>query len=96
MKQIKDPIYEYIDIDDDYTNVIDTPEYQRLRNAIQTSYQALYPSALHNRFTHSIGVFHLGRKLFTSFQKNVKSDFPLFFRGDWDKLKNVFTCMSAA
>lgn len=53
MKQIKDPIYGYINIEDDFISVIDTPEYQRLRNVIQTSYQALYPSALHNRFTHS-------------------------------------------
>lgn len=69
MKQIKDPIYGYINIDDDYITIIDTSEYQRLRNVIQTSYQALYPSALHNRFTHSIGVFHLGEKAFVSFQK---------------------------
>lgn len=90
MKQIKDPIYEYVDIDDDFTKVIDMPEYQRLRNVIQTSYQALYPSALHNRFTHSIGVFHLGRKLFASFCKNVKSDFPLFYHGDWKRLEKTF------
>lgn len=90
MKQIKDPIYEYISIDDDYINVIDSPEYQRLRNVIQTSFQSLYPSALHNRFTHSIGVFHLGRKLFTSFRENVKNNFPCFFIGDWDKLQKTF------
>lgn len=90
VKQIKDPIYEYVDIDDDFTKVIDMPEYQRLRNVIQTSYQALYPSALHNRFTHSIGVFHLGRKLFASFCKNVKSDFPLFYHGDWKRLEKTF------
>lgn len=64
MKQIKDPIYGYVDIDDIYIQLINTPEFQRLRNIVQTSYQALYPSALHNRFVHSIGVFHLGEKLF--------------------------------
>ena len=68
MKQIKDPIYGYINIEDDFISVIDTPEYQRLRNVIQTSYQALYPSALHNRFTHSIGVFHLGKRLLHHFK----------------------------
>lgn len=90
MKQIKDPIYGYISIDDDYIDLIDTPEYQRLRNVIQTSYQALYPSALHNRFTHSIGVYHLGKKAFTSFRNNVESDFPDFFCGDWEKLQRTF------
>ena len=27
---------------------------------LQTSYSPLYSSAIHNRFVHSIGVFHLG------------------------------------
>ena len=32
MKQIKDPVYGYIDIDDSYIPLIDTAEFQRLRN----------------------------------------------------------------
>lgn len=36
-------------------------EFQRLRDIIQTSYSPLYSSALHNRFVHSIGVYHLGK-----------------------------------
>lgn len=90
MKQIKDPIYGYINIEDDFISVIDTPEYQRLRNVIQTSYQALYPSALHNRFTHSIGVFHLGKRAFTSFRINVEKDFPGLFSGNWDEIQRTF------
>lgn len=47
MKNVKDPIYGYIKIDDDYfDNVIDTPSFQRLRNIRQIGYQSLYPSAL--------------------------------------------------
>lgn len=90
MKQMKDPIYGYITLDDFYMTLTDTPEYQRLRNVIQTSYQALYPSALHNRFTHSIGVFHLGEKAFSSFRKNVAADYPDVFHGDWDELCKTF------
>lgn len=60
-RQIKDPIYGYIYLPDSYVQfVIDTPEFQRLRRITQTSYEALYPSATHNRFAHSLGVFHLG------------------------------------
>ncbi|MCM1089423.1 MAG: HD domain-containing protein [Butyrivibrio sp.] len=90
MKQIKDPVYGYVDIEDLYIKLIDTPEFQRLRNVIQTSYQALYPSALHNRFVHSIGVFHLGKKTFRCFRENVKKEFPDYYGGDWGKLETTF------
>lgn len=90
MKLIKDPIYEYVQIEDIFTQIIDTPEFQRLRNIVQTSYQALYPSALHNRFVHSIGVFHLGKMAFLSFKANVVADFPDFYKGDWEVLERTF------
>lgn len=60
-KRLKDPIYGYINIPTNYMNdIIDTAEFQRLRRIIQTSYAPLYSSAVHNRFIHSIGVYHLG------------------------------------
>ena len=60
-RQIKDPIYGYIYLPRDIVqSIVDTPEFQRLRKITQTSYEALYPSATHNRFAHSLGVFHLG------------------------------------
>ncbi|MCH5279932.1 MAG: HD domain-containing protein [Lachnospiraceae bacterium] len=61
-KRFKDPIYGYIEINGKLINqVIDTASFQRLRDIIQTSYSPLYTSSLHNRFTHSIGVYHLGK-----------------------------------
>ena len=63
MKRVKDPVYGYIDIHEDIMrNIIDCPEFQRLRGVVQTSYSVLYPSTLHNRFVHSLGVFFLGCK----------------------------------
>ncbi len=60
-KKIKDPVYGYISIEIEYIrNIIDTPMFQRLRRVMQTSYSPLYSSSLHNRFVHSLGVFHLG------------------------------------
>lgn len=60
-KRFKDPIYGYIDIDEAIIlNIVDTAGFQRLRNVIQTSYSPLYSSAVHNRFVHSLGVYHLG------------------------------------
>ena len=61
-KRLKDPIYGYITIPTVYMDgIIDTACFQRLRRIIQTSYSPLYSSAVHNRFVHSIGVFHLGQ-----------------------------------
>lgn len=60
-KSFKDPAYGYIEIPSDLVeDVIDTEAFQRLRRIVQTSYEPLYPSATHNRFVHSLGVYHLG------------------------------------
>lgn len=62
MKRFKDPIYGYIEIEDELiTKIIDTAAFQRLRDVVQTSYAPLYSSAVHNRFVHSLGVYYLGR-----------------------------------
>lgn len=67
-KRFKDPIYGYIEIDEKIiTQVIDTAPFQRLRDVIQTSYAPLYSSAVHNRFVHSLGVYHLGKLAAESF-----------------------------
>jgi HD superfamily phosphohydrolase len=72
-KKIKDPIYGYIAIDVDYIKrIIDTPVFQRLRRITQTSYAPLYSSALHNRFVHSLGVYHLGTIVSDCLGKSVE------------------------
>ena len=79
-KQFKDPIYGYIDIDSGIVaNIIDTPAFQRLKDIRQTSYTPLYPAAYHNRFVHSLGVYHLGKIAFNAIkgqlsEKSEKTD----------------------
>lgn len=87
MKQIKDPLYGYIEVDDKYLPLIDSAEFQCLRNIRQTGYGSLYPSALHNRFVHSLGVFYLGKRAICNFRKNVESKFSSL---DWDILEETF------
>lgn len=71
-KKFKDPIYGYIPIEIEYiSNIIDTPMFQRLRRVMQTSYSPLYSSALHNRFVHSLGVFHLGSIVAKCLEKEI-------------------------
>ncbi len=90
-KRFKDPIYGYIDIEEKMiSRVIDTAVFQRLRDVIQTSYSPLYSSAIHNRFVHSIGVYHLGKMAAEAFQNscadNLSDKFP-----EIEQYLNIFT-----
>lgn len=72
-KRLKDPIYGYIDIPSEYMyDIVDTASFQRLRRVIQTSYSPLYSSAVHNRFVHSLGVYHLGEMAITSLSNEIE------------------------
>lgn len=64
MKIILDSVHGYIHIEKEYIrNIVDTPHFQRLRRVEQTSTRALFPCARHDRFIHSLGVYHLGCKI---------------------------------
>ncbi len=61
-KIIKDPLYNYIEIEPDICReIIDSKYFQRLRRIEQTSMRCLYPSARHDRFVHSLGTYHLAK-----------------------------------
>ncbi|MFB6291765.1 MAG: HD domain-containing protein [Candidatus Nanohaloarchaea archaeon] len=63
MTHVKDALQGYIELDDEETQVIDSPEMQRLRRIQQLDGADLvYPSATHTRFQHSLGVMHLAGK----------------------------------
>lgn len=92
MKQIKDPVYGYIEIKSRYIPIINSAEFQRLRNIRQTGYASLYPSALHNRFVHSLGVFHLGKKAIDYLRSNIGNELGNDFDNtyNWDQIKETF------
>ena len=71
MKRINDPIYGIIDIAyPAESDIINTPIFQRLRDIKQLSLTYyIYPSATHDRFSHSIGVMYLVDKIFSFLQK---------------------------
>ena len=74
-KIIRDSLHGYISLPKKVVSeIIDTPIFQRLRNIEQTSMRPLYPSAHHNRFIHSLGVYYLGEKALEGLIKNIKSD----------------------
>jgi len=62
-KVFRDAIHGLISIDDDrelLLELINTPEFQRLRRIRQLGVSSLtYPNAEHTRFAHSLGVLHI-------------------------------------
>ena len=63
--EIRDPIHGAIEITPDETAIIDSPAFQRLRRIKQLGFgEFSYPGATHNRYIHSLGVFHLAGQAF--------------------------------
>lgn len=70
---IRDPIYGPIPLDPVARELIDTAEFQRLRRVQQLSLASLvYPSAMHTRFEHSVGVYHLTRTIVENLERRGK------------------------
>ncbi|MFZ3060741.1 MAG: HD domain-containing protein [Candidatus Methanoperedens sp.] len=64
MKVIRDPIHDYIELDELALALVDTPTVQRLRRIRQLGFSNLvYPGANHTRFEHSLGTYHLAKHL---------------------------------
>ena len=72
-KLFRDVIHGYIRIPQCFVdNIIDTAMFQRLRNIDQTGMRILFPDAKHDRFGHSLGVFHLGTQAVDALLKNLR------------------------
>ena len=69
---IRDEIHKDILVPPNHALIIDTKEFQRLRSIQQLSTcEYVFPAANHNRFSHSLGAYHLARKL-TSLIQDVQ------------------------
>ncbi|RAP73326.1 HD domain-containing protein [Paenibacillus montanisoli] len=77
-KVFKDPVHKYIYVQDHLIwNLINTKEFQRLRRIRQlgTSYLTFH-GAEHSRFSHSLGVYEITRKIISQFERSGYSDWP--------------------
>ncbi len=77
-KVFKDPVHNYIYVQDELIwNLINTREFQRLRRIRQlgTSYLTFH-GAEHSRFSHSLGVYEITRKIISRFERSGYSDWP--------------------
>lgn len=63
--EFRDPVHNFIRVDDKDRVVIDSTPVQRLRNIHQLATSFLvYPGATHRRFEHSLGVMELAGRVF--------------------------------
>lgn len=71
--EVRDPIHGFIEFNQWEKDIIDHPVFQRLRRIKQLAgTDMVYPSANHNRFSHSLGVMHLATKMFDTVRKKRK------------------------
>lgn len=77
-KVFKDPVHQSIYVQDlTIWRLINTPEFQRLRRIRQlgTSYLTFH-GAEHSRFSHSLGVYDITRRIISRFERNEFADWP--------------------
>lgn len=81
IKRIRDPVHGLItfdfadEVDKAAWRLINTPEFQRLRRVKQLGVSEFtFPGATHTRLSHSIGVFHLARRLMKVAERYVPAD----------------------
>ena len=70
-KLLNDTIHRTMEVPQYCIEIMDTPEFQRLRSLKQlgvTSY--VFPGATHTRFEHSVGVSHLANRSIKRFQRD--------------------------
>lgn len=97
VKSFMDSVHGYIRIPRLFAeNILDTCEFQRLRNIDQTGMKILYPAAKHDRFSHSLGVYHLGNIAVDALLDNFKGNSHWKIRSNntryvyWAKNKVLF------
>lgn len=84
--EIRDPIHGPIQVSDEEKKVIDSPFIQRLRSIKQTGFAELaFPGATHNRYTHSLGAFHLAGQVFNL----VFKEFPWASDAERNKFRSI-------
>lgn len=88
--EIRDPMHGPIRLNPKEMRIVDSPFFQRLRGIKQTGFAELaFPGATHNRYTHSLGAFHLAGNAFNQIFKN----FP--FQGSEER-ERLWHCLRMA
>lgn len=85
----RDPVHDYVHVRHQIIlDLIDTKEFQRLRRIKQLgTSQYTFHGAEHSRFSHSLGVYELARKICDRFLRN--------FPEEWDDSERLVTLCAA-
>src|SRR5690349_25021228 len=78
-KVFKDPVHKYIYVQDQKVwDFINAKEFRRLRRIRQlgTTYLTFH-GAEHSRFSHSLGVYEITRRIISQFERNNYPDWPV-------------------
>jgi HD superfamily phosphohydrolase len=82
-KYFKDNIWGMIEFGPDELAIIDSPLLQRLRRIHQLGFTFLtYPSAEHSRFSHTLGVAHVVKRLIASIAEVARQNVSLRAAGE--------------
>ncbi len=89
---VRDPIHEDIPLGPIQAAIVDTPIFQRLRYIKQNGLlHFVFPGAVHTRFSHSLGTFHLAGRAFNSLFENVsRSDPAALASKEFQYIRQVF------
>lgn len=94
-KVFRDPVHGYIHVQHQtILDLINTKEFQRLRRIKQLgTSSAIFHGAEHSRFSHSLGVYEIARKICDTFQRTNASQ----VKGDglWDDSERLVTLCAA-
>lgn len=94
-KVLRDPVHDFIYIEHQVIlDLLDTREFQRLRRIKQLgAAQYTFHGAEHSRFSHSVGVYELARRICDLFQRN----YPVEKEGEngWDDSERLVTLCAA-
>lgn len=72
---LRDPCHGIISLTSTARELIDTPPFQHLRRIDQLGQASLvYPSAVHTRFAHSIGAYHVAKRIIESMRSRGELD----------------------
>ncbi|MBK8101642.1 MAG: HD domain-containing protein [Planctomycetes bacterium] len=75
MTILRDPVHGDIELTREELQLVDTPEFQRLRGIKQLGFAYLvYPGATHTRFEHSIGTLHMANRMLDACNRHAARD----------------------
>lgn len=91
----RDPVHDYIHIQHQIIlDLINSSEFQRLRRIKQLGTSSLtFHGAEHTRFTHSLGVYEITRRICDTFERNYATQTP--GDGGWDDNERLVALCAA-